>query len=223
VHPFEGAIELLRLLKGKDVLIGVIDVASDTVETAAEVADTIARAAKYVPKKHLYPAPTAAWRRWTARSRCGSSKRWSPEPASPGKAQIEARHGMVACPHAAASEAGVAVLRSGGSAVDAAIAAASTLASSIRTCAHRGDAFWLIYDASQRQVSYLDGGGRAAASATLARFAGQREIPFRGVVPATLTTPGAVASFCEAHARFADCRSHAACRTRSITHATAIR
>src|SRR5437588_7518275 len=48
-------IELLKLLKGKDVLVGVIDVASDTVETPAEVADTIARAAKYVPKKHLYP------------------------------------------------------------------------------------------------------------------------------------------------------------------------
>src|SRR3989442_1319803 len=48
-------IELLELLKGKDVLIGVIDVASDTVETPAEVAATIAKAAKYVPLKHLYP------------------------------------------------------------------------------------------------------------------------------------------------------------------------
>ena len=48
-------IELLRLLKGKDVLIGVIDVASDQIETPAEVAATIARAAKYVPVRHLYP------------------------------------------------------------------------------------------------------------------------------------------------------------------------
>jgi 5-methyltetrahydropteroyltriglutamate--homocysteine methyltransferase len=48
-------IELLRLLKGKDVLIGVIDVASDAVETPQEVANTIAAAAKYVPAKHLYP------------------------------------------------------------------------------------------------------------------------------------------------------------------------
>jgi 5-methyltetrahydropteroyltriglutamate--homocysteine methyltransferase len=48
-------LELLRLLKGKDVLIGVIDVASDQVETPAEVAATIAKAAKYVPLKHLYP------------------------------------------------------------------------------------------------------------------------------------------------------------------------
>ena len=48
-------IELLKLLKGKDVLIGVIDVASDAVETAQEVASVIAAASKYVPPKHLYP------------------------------------------------------------------------------------------------------------------------------------------------------------------------
>jgi 5-methyltetrahydropteroyltriglutamate--homocysteine methyltransferase len=48
-------IELLRLLKGKDVLLGVIDVASDKVETAQEVAQVIAKASKYVPLKHLYP------------------------------------------------------------------------------------------------------------------------------------------------------------------------
>jgi 5-methyltetrahydropteroyltriglutamate--homocysteine methyltransferase len=48
-------IELLKLLKGKDVLIGVIDVASDTVETPREVADVIRRASKFVPAKHLFP------------------------------------------------------------------------------------------------------------------------------------------------------------------------
>src|SRR5919197_4923408 len=48
-------IELLKLLKGKDVLNGVIDVASDSVETPQEVAATIAAAAKYVPAKRLFP------------------------------------------------------------------------------------------------------------------------------------------------------------------------
>src|SRR3954471_14498588 len=48
-------IELLSLLKGKDVLVGVIDVASDKVETPQEVAATIERALKYVPAKHLFP------------------------------------------------------------------------------------------------------------------------------------------------------------------------
>ena len=109
---------------------------------------------------------------------------------------------MVTCPHALASAAGADVLRSGGSAVDAALAAASSLAVLYpHMCGLGGDAFWLIYDAKARKVSYLDGGGRAAAAASLDRFAGQAEIPFRGLAPATLTTPGAVASFCEAHAR----------------------
>jgi 5-methyltetrahydropteroyltriglutamate--homocysteine methyltransferase len=48
-------VELLKLLKGKDVLVGVIDVASDRVETPEEVAATIGKALKYVPKKHLFP------------------------------------------------------------------------------------------------------------------------------------------------------------------------
>ncbi len=44
---------LMALLKGKDVLVGVIDVASDRVETPAEVAATIRTALKYVPKNRL--------------------------------------------------------------------------------------------------------------------------------------------------------------------------
>ena len=48
-------IELLKLLKGKDVLIGVIDVASDKVETPQEVSQVIKSALKYVPAKHLFP------------------------------------------------------------------------------------------------------------------------------------------------------------------------
>ncbi len=47
-------IELLRLLKGKDVLVGVIDVADDRVETPQEVASVIERALKYVPAKHFF-------------------------------------------------------------------------------------------------------------------------------------------------------------------------
>jgi 5-methyltetrahydropteroyltriglutamate--homocysteine methyltransferase len=48
-------LELLKLLKGKDVLVGVIDVASDTVETPQEVEKTILQALKYVPANRLYP------------------------------------------------------------------------------------------------------------------------------------------------------------------------
>ena len=45
--------ELMALLKGKDVMVGVIDVASDVVETPEEVADTIGRALQFVPNQHL--------------------------------------------------------------------------------------------------------------------------------------------------------------------------
>jgi len=48
-------VELLKLLKGKDVLVGVIDVASERVETPAEVSAVIQRALKFVPASHFFP------------------------------------------------------------------------------------------------------------------------------------------------------------------------
>jgi 5-methyltetrahydropteroyltriglutamate--homocysteine methyltransferase len=48
-------LELLGLLRGKDVMVGAIDVASDTVETPAQVAATIRAAMKFVPAEKLYP------------------------------------------------------------------------------------------------------------------------------------------------------------------------
>ena len=47
--------ELMRLLAGKDVMVGVIDVASDVIETPEEVADTIGRALQFVPRDRLRP------------------------------------------------------------------------------------------------------------------------------------------------------------------------
>jgi 5-methyltetrahydropteroyltriglutamate--homocysteine methyltransferase len=46
---------LLRLLAGKDVLVGAIDVATDAVETPEEVASVIEEVARYVPPEHLFP------------------------------------------------------------------------------------------------------------------------------------------------------------------------
>jgi 5-methyltetrahydropteroyltriglutamate--homocysteine methyltransferase len=59
-------VELMGLLKGKDVLVGAIDVASNKIETPAEVAETIRQALVYVPPERLFPctncgmAPMAA-------------------------------------------------------------------------------------------------------------------------------------------------------------------
>lgn len=47
--------DLIRLLDGKDVLVGCIDVASDVVETPEQVAETIRQAMKFVAPEKLYP------------------------------------------------------------------------------------------------------------------------------------------------------------------------
>ncbi|WP_341889934.1 methionine synthase [Variovorax sp. YR752] len=47
--------ELMALLAGKDVMVGVIDVASAEIETPEQVADTIGRALQFVPRERLFP------------------------------------------------------------------------------------------------------------------------------------------------------------------------
>ena len=76
-------IELLSLLKGKDVQIGVIDVATDAVETPEEVAAVIEAALQARrPRSASSPAPIAAWRRCAATSpppsspRSAGARRW---------------------------------------------------------------------------------------------------------------------------------------------------
>jgi gamma-glutamyltranspeptidase/glutathione hydrolase len=120
-----------------------------------------------------------------------------------GRPATLAPNGLVTSPHALASAAGVDLLRAGGSAIDAAVAASAVLSVVYpHMTGIGGDAFWLIHDARTRQVRYLDGGGRATGRGTVDAFTqrGLREVPYRGVLPGTLTVPGAVASWTEAHA-----------------------
>ncbi len=119
-----------------------------------------------------------------------------------GRPVTLAAQGMVTSPHSLASSAGLDVLRAGGSAIDAAIATAAVLAVVYpHMTGLGGDAFWLIHEGIGGEVKYLRGGGKAAATATIAALRGRGfgEIPLRGIVPATLTVPGAVASWIEAH------------------------
>lgn len=119
-----------------------------------------------------------------------------------GRPVTLAPNAMVTSPHSLASAAGVDVLRAGGSAVDAAIATSAALAVLYpHMSTIGGDAFWLIHDAQTGDIKYLNGGGRAVAAATREGFSarGLDEIPFRGIVPATTTVPGALASWVEAH------------------------
>ena len=59
---------VLKLLDGKAVQIGVIDVATDKVETPEEIAAVIVKAAEYSLRKKSSPARTVAWRRCAAKS-----------------------------------------------------------------------------------------------------------------------------------------------------------
>lgn len=71
---------LMALLKGKDVLVGVIDVANDEVETAEQVAQTIGQALRYVPADRLFPCTNcgmAPMRRDIASAKLGALARGS--------------------------------------------------------------------------------------------------------------------------------------------------
>src|SRR4029078_11850762 len=87
---------------------------------------------------------------------------------SAGRPATRSSSGMVTSPHALASEAGAAVLRDGGTAVDAAVATRDALSVLYpHMTGIGGDAFWLIYDAAADAVRYIDGGGRATFRGTI--------------------------------------------------------
>src|SRR6202521_2746677 len=97
-----------------------------------------------------------------------------------GRPVTIARNGMVSSPHEQASEAGAEILKAGGSAVDAAIAASAVLSVIYpHMTSVGGDQFWLIRDAASGAVRFLNAGGRAAASGTIDRFTqrGLSEVP----------------------------------------------
>ena len=114
---------------------------------------------------------------------------------------VRGKRGAVASPHYLASEAGLGILRAGGNAIDAAIATNAALAVvASHSCGLGGDAFWLIWDGST--IHALNGSGRSPRAATIeaAHAAGLAEMPVHG--PWTVTVPGAIRSWGDAHARF---------------------
>src|SRR5690606_3585358 len=55
-HNSHVPIDLIELIRGKKVMVGAIDVATNTIETPEEVADTLRKALKFVDADKLYPA-----------------------------------------------------------------------------------------------------------------------------------------------------------------------
>jgi len=116
---------------------------------------------------------------------------------------IMSRNGMVSSGHYLASLAGVEILKAGGNAVDAALAAA--FVSSVvkpETSGPGGDLFALVYMKKAGKVEALNASGPAPAKASIAEFdrRGLKAIPQYG--PLAIAVPGAVDGWLELHKKY---------------------
>jgi gamma-glutamyltranspeptidase/glutathione hydrolase len=101
--------------------------------------------------------------------------------------------GIIATPHHLASEAGAAILRAGGNAIDAAVAADAVLCVVYpMMTAIGGDLFALVWPAGADRPVGLAGAGRSGSRATIpaVREAGHQTMPRRGAP--SVTVPGTV-------------------------------
>ena len=107
-----------------------------------------------------------------------------------------ATRGMISAPHQLASQAGLSVLREGGNAIEAAVAAVAALGVVYpHTCGLGGDGFWLIHEPGKAPIS-IDASGAAAhgAKAETYRERGLKAIPTTGPLAAA-TVAGAVSGW----------------------------
>lgn len=108
-----------------------------------------------------------------------------------------AARGIAVAPHSLAAQSALAVLRDGGNAIEAMVAAAATIAVVYpHMNSLGGDGFWLIVPADGEPVA-IDASGPAGSLATLQRYAGMTRIPTRGV-DAALTVAGTVGGWQQA-------------------------
>ncbi|HTE39782.1 MAG TPA: gamma-glutamyltransferase, partial [Steroidobacteraceae bacterium] len=116
---------------------------------------------------------------------------------SQGRSEVLARHGMVATSDPLAAEAGLEILRNGGNAIDAAVAAAAVLdVTSQNDTGIGGDLFALVWSAKDKKLYALNSAGWAPAGWTPAFFTDTlklKAIPSSGVNAATV--PGAISGY----------------------------
>jgi gamma-glutamyltranspeptidase/glutathione hydrolase len=119
------------------------------------------------------------------------------------RSEVLAKNGMVATSQPLATQAGLEILRAGGSAVDAAIAANAVLGVVEPTgCGIGGDLFALVWDAQEKKLHGLNASGRSPRGLTrekLRALAGDA-IPRFGVLP--LSVPGCVDGWYELSGKF---------------------
>ncbi len=115
----------------------------------------------------------------------------------PGRSAVFATNAMCATSHPLATQTAIDILKAGGNAVDAAIAAAVLLGlCEPQMTGIGGDCFALVDAPGQDGIIALNGSGRApkGLSAARLRAAGHQTIPLRSVD--AVTVPGAVDAFC---------------------------
>jgi len=115
-----------------------------------------------------------------------------PYPFRSRRSNVLARHGVVAASQPLAAMAGVEVLRAGGNAIDAAVAAAVALnVVEPMSTGIGGDLFALVWLNSERRLRALNASGRAPYAATIERVRGMGHyrMPLLGMLP--VTVPGA--------------------------------
>jgi gamma-glutamyltranspeptidase / glutathione hydrolase len=118
-----------------------------------------------------------------------------------GRGPVIAARAMVAADHPLACGAGMQALREGGTAVDAALAAAAVMTVVQPHYSQLGgDLFLLAHDAATGDVRAVNASGSAPAAATAGHYRARGGIPARG--PAAVAGPGVVAGWGAAHARW---------------------
>jgi gamma-glutamyltranspeptidase/glutathione hydrolase len=119
------------------------------------------------------------------------------------RSEVIAQNGMAATSHPLATQVALDILKKGGNAIDAAIAANATLGLMEPTgCGIGGDIFVMIWDAKTQKLYGLNGSGRSPYSLTLDYFKEKKmtSIPALGVLP--VSVPGCVDGWVEMHKKF---------------------
>jgi len=119
------------------------------------------------------------------------------------RSEVIAQHGMVATSHPLATQAGLDILKKGGNAIDAAIAANAALGLMEPVSnGVGGDLFAIVWDAKTKKLYGYNGSGRSPKSLSLKWFQdnGYKEIPAWGPLP--VSVPGCVDGWFALHDRF---------------------
>ncbi len=119
------------------------------------------------------------------------------------RSEVLGQNGMVATSHPLATQIGLDILKAGGNAIDAAIAANATLGLMEPTGSGvGGDLFAIVWDAKTKKLYGLNGSGRSPKNLTLEYFEskGMEKVPSYGPLP--VSVPGAVDAWTELHKKF---------------------